>query len=308
MGNIIISTLTGRSASSLLADPDYTVSPQIWDKINQICDDLKEQRPLQYILGHTEFMGRLFEVNPSVLIPRPETEELVDLIIRENRDAQLSVADIGTGSGIIAVTLALGLDNSGVVATDISITALETAARNAHSNGAAVSFVLSDILDYADGDPSPPHSGTATPEGIEPTTGVDGFGAGNVAPDSRPDFRFLREIPGRFDIIVSNPPYVRESEKERMESNVLMYEPHNALFVADADPLIFYRAIFSFAKKNLKPGGRIYLEINEALGEETVSLACKWGYSGTRLIKDINGRNRIVVVKNTGSKDSINRG
>lgn len=259
MTRLILEDLTNKSNASLLADPLYDVSSLLWDKINQICDYLKQYKPLQYIMGESEFMGRRFRVNPSVLIPRPETEELVDLVIRENRAERVSLIDIGTGSGVIAVTVALEMKRPTVTATDISQSSLDTAAFNARENGAVISFTRSDILNPST-DKNPP-------------TGKE-----------------------KYDIIVSNPPYVRESEKKRMGDNVLKYEPHNALFVPDNDPLIFYRAIFRFAEDHLLPGGKIYLEINEALGQEMISLARKQGYREIRLIKDINGKERIVAV------------
>jgi release factor glutamine methyltransferase len=254
MTTIILTHLTGRSSSSLLADPGYTVSPQIWHKINEICDDLKLYKPLQYILGFTEFYGRRFKVSPDVLIPRPETEELAELVISENREPGLKVLDIGTGSGILAVTLALGMENPAVSALDIDNAALVVADENAAAHGADINFSRSDILNPAPGNSS-------------------------------------------FDLIVSNPPYVRESEKAYISRNVLDYEPHHALFVPDTNPLMFYRAIFSYAVKHLAGGGKIYLEINEALGRETELIAGEYGYPTTRIVSDINGKERFIVAE-----------
>jgi release factor glutamine methyltransferase len=254
MTAIILTHLTGHSSSSLLADPGYTVSPQIWDKINEICDDLKLYKPLQYILGFTEFYGRRFKVSPDVLIPRPETEELAELVISENREPGLKVLDIGTGSGILAVTLALGMNNPVVSALDIDEGALAVAAENAADHGADIIFSRSDILNPSN-------------------------------------------VSNSYNLIVSNPPYVRESEKALISRNVLDYEPHHALFVPDTNPLMFYRAIFSYAGKNLAVGGKIYLEINEALGRETELIAGEYGYPDTRIVSDINGKERFIVAK-----------
>ncbi|MCA1757146.1 MAG: peptide chain release factor N(5)-glutamine methyltransferase [Bacteroidales bacterium] len=254
MTSIILTHLTGRSSSSLLADPSYRVPDQAWHKINQICDDLKLYKPLQYILGFTEFYGRRFKVSPDVLIPRPETEELAELVISENSEPGLRVLDIGTGSGVLAVTLALGMDNPAVSALDIDIGALAVAAENAAAHGADIIFSRSDILNPAPGNSS-------------------------------------------FDLIVSNPPYIRESEKALISRNVLDYEPHHALFVPDSNPLMFYKAIFSYAGKHLTEGGKIYLEINEALGRETELIAWELGYSTTRIVSDINGKERFIAAE-----------
>lgn len=211
--------------------------------------------PLQYILGDTEFYGCIINVNPGVLIPRPETEELVDLIIKENKGFTGKILDIGTGSGCIAIALALNLKQSSVTGVDISEIALKTAKANAVANNASLTFLNVDIL------------------------------------SSR-----VREL-SKADIIVSNPPYVRDSEKSLMSSNVIGFEPHEALFVPDNDPLKFYRAILSNSGSLLHKGGIIYFEINEAMGKEIRELLSFYNFDETMIIKDINGKDRFAKGK-----------
>lgn len=224
-------------------------------RIHEITEHLKQMEPIQYIIGIADFYSLEFEVNPSVLIPRPETEELVEHIIHDNDGKVITVLDIGTGSGCIAITLAKHLKQSRVSAVDISAEALSVARRNASNNGADVSFIQTDIL--------------------------------------RPD-KAETDISGQFDLIVSNPPYIKEEEKREMERNVLEYEPHLALFVPDNDPLLFYRAIARFGKKKLNPGGRLYFEINAQCGAETAGMLRGEGYKQVELIKDLSGKDRII--------------
>jgi release factor glutamine methyltransferase len=230
-----------------------------------IIERINSHEPIQYILGETEFYGRKFLVNESVLIPRPETEELVKYIIdtRKNLISHISsqrrtvpisqVLDLGTGSGCIAISLAKELPDSQVFAYDISEKALEMAQKNAELNNAKVIFEKVDILD------SP--------------------------------FSILHSP---FSIIVSNPPYVTKQEIERMQKNVLDFEPHLALFVEDVDPLIFYEAIADIAWNNLNNNGLVAVEINEALGKETAEIFIKKGFSEVRIIKDIHQKDRFV--------------
>lgn len=215
--------------------------------------ELKKQKPIQYILGETEFYGLPFLVNENTLIPRPETEELVDLIIKENQEPSsvLKILDIGTGSGCIAVSLAKNLPNAEISAIDVSEKALEIAQKNANLNNVEVLFIQKNILETAD-------------------------------------------LEQQFDIIVSNPPYVRMLEKAEIKSNVLDYEPHLALFVDDNDALFFYRKIAQLAKKNLKPTGKLYFEINQYLGKETVELLENLAFKDVRLMKDIYGNDRMI--------------
>jgi len=217
--------------------------------------ELKKQKPIQYILGETEFYGLPFLVNENVLIPRPETEELVELIISKNLTIQqsknLTILDIGTGSGCIPISLKKNLPNAKVYAIDVSEKALATAKKNAELNKVEINFILKNILETED-------------------------------------------LEQQFDIIVSNPPYVRNLEKAEINPNVLEYEPHLALFVEDNDALLFYRKITELAKKNLKPEGQLYFEINQYLGKETVALVESYGFKSVKLVKDIYSNDRMI--------------
>lgn len=215
---------------------------------------LKEYMPVQYITGKACFRNLVLEVNTDVLIPRPETEELVQWIIDDNKgkvEKNKRIWDIGTGSGAIAISLAAEIQNSEVWASDISEGALAVAGRNAESHDAKVHFIRHDIL-Y------------------------------EVVPSEK------------FDIIVSNPPYVRESEKNLMQPNVLEYEPYLALFVPDTDPLLYYRALANAATQALVSGGRLYVEINEALGKETMEILQSAGFKDVVVRKDLNGKERFA--------------
>lgn len=248
---IILSFMSGKSRTFLLANPGHESSSFSWNKVNKICIQLKNKEPVQYITGETCFYGLNLKVTADTLIPRQETEELADLIIRENKKAFLKMLDIGTGSGCIAISLAVNMDRATVDAMDISACALETASLNATNNNAAIRFIHDDIL----------------------------------SPD--------RNLYGSYDIIVCNPPYVTESEKPGMSSNVTDYEPHAALFVPDNNALVYYKAVLSLCDSILKEGGKIYFEINENKSEEVQRLLAAYGYSGTAVIKDINGKPRI---------------
>ncbi len=217
-----------------------------------ILDDLKKEKPIQYIFNEAHFFGYDFFVNEHTLIPRPETEELVDLIIKNHQNKTLKFLDIGTGSGCIAISLAKNLENSTVFALDISENALQIAQKNAISNQANIHFLKSDILQ-------------------QPT------------------------LVQRFDVIVSNPPYVREVEKAEIKKNVLDYEPHSALFVPDENPLLFYEALAKFAQNHLVSNGILYVEINQYLGAETIQLFENYGFTAVKLIQDLQKNDRIVV-------------
>lgn len=223
--------------------------------IRTITERLQKMEPLQYILGKCNFYGRDFEVNPSVLIPRPETEELIDRIIRTEKTPGLRILDIGTGSGCIAVTLAKNLQDTKVYAIDISEAALTTARKNAEHHHAAIRFIQADIL--------------------------------SDKIFEQPDIKSL-------DIIVSNPPYIKENEKDRMLDNVLCYEPHQALFVPDNDPLLFYNQIAALGQHRLNTSGRIYLEINTVHGADTVNMLNKKGFRQVELLQDLTGKDRFV--------------
>ena len=239
----------------LALQPDLVFSITELETWNLILDQLKKEIPVQYLLGTTHFYGLELEVNPNVLIPRPETEELVDWIIEsqnsEVRTQKLKILDIGTGSGCIAISLAKNLPNSEVFALDVSEQALATAQRNAESNQVAIQFIHQSILETED-------------------------------------------LGHQFDIIVSNPPYVRDLEKQEIKKNVLDNEPHLALFVADNDALLFYRKIAQLAQKNLSPTGQLYFEINQYLGQEMVALLKEMNFQNTELRKDVYGNDRIT--------------
>lgn len=212
---------------------------------------LRRHEPLQYVIGKALFGGRSFRVTPAVLIPRPETAELVDRVVDENPGPRLRVLDIGTGSGCIAVSLALRLCEARVEAWDVSEAALEVARQNAADLQAEVSFSRCDVLQA------------------------------EVEPDA-------------YDVWVSNPPYVTESEKAGMERNVLQWEPATALFVPDDNPLLFYRAIARLGCRGLRPGGRLYFEINQAYGSDTADLLRSLGYRQVEVVPDLSGNDRII--------------
>jgi len=258
LSSIIIKTVLDASGLHHLAMPDEQVTRKESAKVINIAKELKTGKPLQYILGETSFYNCKIKVNDAVLIPRPETEEMVYLIIKENRGFRGSLLDIGTGSGCIAVALAINLPGSAVSGTDNSDAILEVARENASLNGAKVTFIKSDIFN--------------------------------------PDI----EMSGKVDIIVSNPPYVRESEKKLMNRNVLDHEPHSALFVPDDSPLIFYEAILDMATKILADRGKIYFEINEVMGNLMKDLLVRYKYSSVELFKDLNNRDRIIKAINNG--------
>ena len=248
---LLIEHVTKSSMPALLSDKNTKITSEEVLKIDKIVERLQRFEPIQYILGETEFYGLPFTVNQDVLIPRPETEELVELILNENKATQPQILDIGTGSGCIAVSLLKHLPNASVKGWDISEKALAVAALNSKSNSVNVSFDQVDILsDY-------------------PT---DQY----------------------FDIIVSNPPYVLDSEKTDMHANILDYEPHTALFVADNDPLLFYNRIADVAIQLLTDGGKLYFEINRAKGQETIKMLEYKNFSEIRLIKDISGNDRMA--------------
>ena len=236
-------------------EPDMRLSESEMLTFHFAVKDLLKNKPIQYIIGETEFCDLKFKVNENVLIPRPETSELVMKIINSQQptaNSQQLILDIGTGSGCIAISLAKQIPNSKVYALDISEKALEVAKGNAINNDTDVTFIHDDILNLKN------------------------------------------NIETEFDIIVSNPPYVRELEKAEMRDNVLDWEPHNALFVSDNDPLIFYRNILEFAKSHLKENGEIWFEINEYLGKEMTDLCKEYGFSDVEIFKDFRGKERAL--------------
>ena len=261
---IILEKIHNLKRIDLALNPEKVLDGIHLKQWKTIVSDLKTEKPIQYILGETEFYGLRFEVNENTLIPRPETEELVELIIVDSRKSKvdsLKILDIGTGSGCIAVSLAANILNAEVYAIDVSEKALAVAQKNSEINNAKVNFINADILKIND-----------------------------LKELSTFDFRLSTS----FDIIVSNPPYVRNLEKVEIKPNVLAYEPHLALFVEDDDALLFYRKIAQLAKKNLNPNGKLYFEINQYLGKETLELLEELGFKNRQLIKDIYQNDRII--------------
>lgn len=263
---LLISHITGLSTAQLLAEPNLplTEEQQIW--MNDAICRLGNNEPLQHVLGYSEFYGHRFKCDGRALVPRPETEELVEWIMSNwstanSQQSTVKILDIGTGTGCIALSLAKELTNSMVTALDISEEALSLAKENAKLLELEnVDFIRGDILNIAT-------QNTETQ---------------NIASLQK------------YEIIVSNPPYVRECEKADMEANVLDYDPHTALFVTDDDPLIFYRAIGKFALTHLTPNGALYFEINQYLGQETCDLLIGLGYKNVELREDINGNARMI--------------
>ena len=254
LSKIIFSDVFNISSINMLMKEKDTLPQKDIEILKKIVSRLKNNEPIQYIIGKTEFYGLKFNVNKHVLIPRQETEELVDLIILENIAKQnLKILDIGTGSGCIAISLSKNIKTSQVSALDISKDALKIAKTNSLENNTHISFIQEDIL-------------------------------------SKNIF-----INNKFDIIVSNPPYVTNSEKDLIEQNVLAFEPELALFVKDNKPLIFYEQITNFASKNLNKNGKLYFEINENFGNDVQLLLQKYNFKNIRILKDINEKARIVL-------------
>jgi release factor glutamine methyltransferase len=253
---LVLTELLRSTTAKLKAFPETEIPFEQAEKIDIILKRLKTGEPVQYILGHTEFYGLDFKVNPSVLIPRPETEELVDWVISSVGSGQLVVSnilDIGTGSGCIAISLKKNLPNVEVSAIDISTEALQTAKQNAELNDVEINFIQADIL--------------------------------NIKSEI--------EHP-KFEIIISNPPYVTLDDKKQMHTNVTDFEPHTALFVPENDPLIFYKAIADFALNHLEKGGLLFFEINENYGEEIVKLLTHKSFKNIELRKDMSGKDRMI--------------
>jgi release factor glutamine methyltransferase len=257
IAGIIVKTLFGSGRLHHIMEPGMPVPAEKQKEITEIISRLRNGTPVQYVFGETTFYGCTIKVNEYTLIPRQETEELVDLIIKENKDFRGEITDIGTGSGCIAIALAKNISGAVVTGLDISLQALEIARMNAADNTVEVKFLPADIL----------------------------------VPDKK-------TLP-RAKIVVSNPPYVREAEKSLMHRNVTEHEPHLALFVPDNEPLKFYSAILEASGHMLPEGGRIYFEINEAMGNQVAALTEEYGFGNVRIIKDLNGKDRFVKgVKN----------
>jgi len=237
--------------------PDFLIIDAILSELKVILKRLLKEEPIQYIIGNTEFYGLPFKVNKNTLIPRPETEELVEWVLKEVTELQIrkiekiSILDIGTGTGCIPISLAKNLSNSSISAIDVSGDALKVAQQNATLNNVEISFLEMDILE-------------------------------------------MKELPQQYNLIVSNPPYIRELEKVEISNNVLENEPHLALFVKDNNPLIFYSKIADLARIHLKKGGLLFFEINQYLGKETVEMLKQKDYNTITLKKDLFGNDRMV--------------
>lgn len=255
--DILIEEFFGITKIQLALEPDHKLSESEMLKLHWAIKDLLNNKPIQYITGVSYFHDLKLNVNESVLIPRPETEELVGLILNKETTENLRVIDIGTGSGCIALALKKHLSNSCITAVDMSSDALLLAQKNALQNQLQVKFKQIDILNTN-------------------------------------SFRTL----AKFDIVVSNPPYVTQSDKTLMKKNVVDYEPYSALFVEDENPLLFYKAILEFCKSHLNNNGRIYFEINEQQGDNILQLLKQHEYNNANICQDIHGKNRFVVATN----------
>lgn len=251
IAKLLLTQVFGMSVIELYAGKDNSFSANEQKQLDDILIRLQKYEPVQYIIGVEDFYGLTFEVDPNVLIPRPETEELIDWIVQENKSAGLRVLDVGTGSGCIAVSLAKNLEDAEVTAWDISEGALRVAVRNCRRNGVDVRLEQKDILQLSSSD-------------------------------------------RQFDVIVSNPPYIAMKEKADMEANVLDWEPGLALFVPDEKPLLFYRKISELGLEMLKPGGRLFFEINRAYGKQVVQMMSALGYRNVELKKDISQNDRMI--------------
>lgn len=254
---LLIESFYNIARIKLAIDPDLSVESS--SRILESLEQLKDEQPIQYIIGETEFYGLPFKVNPYTLIPRPETEELVEWIIKHQpklNHETLNILDIGTGSGCIAISLAKHIPNAKVFAFDVSPGALKMARQNAELNGVSIEFIEANILNSE--------------------TWSDSFKA------------------MKFSVIVSNPPYVREQEKQLMKPNVLNNEPHLALFVKDENPLLFYKAIAQYASTNLEKNGALFFEINEFLGREMIHLLTTNNFVNIQLKQDIFKKDRMI--------------
>lgn len=255
---LIFEHLLGFSSTDLITKGDKSLDEKELSFIENCTERLKKHEPVQYIIGETEFLDLKLKVNPSTLIPRPETEELVMWIAGHINSQHKKVLDIGTGSGCIALGLKAKFPGLDVEAWDISKEALKTAEQNAVQNDLDIRFSRVDILTFEPGD------------------------------------KYLQ----KYDIIISNPPYVTDSEKKLMEKNVLEHEPHTALFVEDEAPLLFYEKIAGLSRSMLKTGGLLFFEINETMGEKIKTLLADLGFSEVEIKKDLSGKNRMVKAVN----------
>jgi len=253
---IIVEHFSGFNKTNIIADKPFTTDPPFESRISSIIERLINNEPIQYILGIAYFYDRPFMVNEHTLIPRQETEELVYLVLKDTNKAQnLSILDIGTGSGCIPITLKLENRSSQLEAIDVSQGAIEIASQNARRLCVNVEFSQLDIL--------------------------------------------KKELSKSYDVIISNPPYVLNSEKKAMKTNVLDHEPPLALFVNNENPLLFYKRITKLATKCLNPNGKLYFEINEQFGNQVVELIQEHSFKDIKLHQDLNGKDRIVSARHS---------
>ncbi len=272
---MVLENVVNISPAKVKAFPETEISTPDNERITNILTRLATGEPIQYILGYTEFYGLTFKVNPSVLIPRPETEELVDWVIKSWQLANggwqqtFHILDIGTGSGCIPISLKKNLPDAEVSAVDISPEALQTAKENAGLNKVDVNFIQDDILN--------------------PKSEI-------LNSKRRSPLEHLKKINNseKFEIIISNPPYVTLEDKKLMHTNVTDFEPHTALFVPEHDPLIFYKTIADFAASHLEKDGLLFFEINESYGEQIVELLSSKQFINIELRKDMGKKDRMV--------------
>ena len=250
IADLVMENVTGWKRIDRVINKEVKLSSLMEDRFNNYLQELSTHKPVQYVLHEAWFAGMKLYVNEHVLIPRPETEELADIAIKESLNESIRVLDIGTGSGCIAIAIKRKMPGAGVYAIDVSEEAMKVAEKNAIDNNVTISFILSDILDE------------------KKWTGFPSF-----------------------DLIVSNPPYIPITEKNKMHDNVTKFEPHLALFVPNEEPLIFYKAIARFAKKKLSPGGKIFVEIHEDFATQVAEI---FNSFQTEIIKDMQGKDRIL--------------
>jgi len=251
LSKILLHYLLGVSFEEILTDKHVDYDESVNESLVRKTEQLKSFTPIQYVLGKVHFYGRDFNVNPNVLIPRQETEELIREIVVDNNRERLKILDIGSGSGCIGISLGLEFKDAQITALDVRGGALDITKANAHQFDLEVKCILDDILE-------------------------------------------MQELPDKYDIIVSNPPYVTESEKKLMHKNVLEHEPGSALFVPDEDPLLFYKKIIALSKTALNPKGKLYFEINENFGMEMIRLCESSDCACVKLNQDLNGKDRFV--------------
>ena len=256
IADLVIEKITGQQRLDRILYKDITVNAEQQSVLEKMTRELVQHKPVQYAIGEAWFMDMKLMVNEHVLIPRPETEELVDWLVRDVKTSKMddiSVLDIGTGSGCIPIAVKKNIPHGEVWSVDVSEEALQLAKRNAAGQNVLVDFLLINILEETS----------------------------------------WNQL-GQFDIIVSNPPYIKQSEKAAMQRNVLDFEPHIALFVLDEDPLLFYHTIARFCQKHLKKNGRLYVEINEVFGMQVTKIFSQNGFTQVELRKDMQGRDRMI--------------